>query len=275
MGLGPQDAHEASPTVFLKLGGSLITDKAQPETARADMIARLAKEIATALKDGPQLRLLIGHGSGSFGHTAGQRYGTRQGVSGAEAWRGFAKVSLVAGQLNQLVLEALDAAALPVLRLQPSASTVCRGGHIMRMETLPIERALDEGLIPLVHGDVAIDETQGGTIISTEDVFEYLARALRPRRILLAGDYDGVLDADGRVVQHITPAALETLRDALGSSAHTDVTGGMASKVASMLALCEAVPGLEVWVFNGQREGAVRAALLGDWSGTGTRLTAT
>ena len=34
--------------LLLKLGGSLITEKARPETPRLEVIARLAREIAAA-----------------------------------------------------------------------------------------------------------------------------------------------------------------------------------------------------------------------------------
>jgi len=67
-------------TVFLKLGGSLLTDKTQSEAVRLHVVRRMAKEIADAMARKPQLRLIIGHGSGSFGHVAAARYGTRLGV---------------------------------------------------------------------------------------------------------------------------------------------------------------------------------------------------
>ena len=74
-------------TIFLKLGGSLITDKTQVETVRADVLTRLAAEIAQARRENTALRLVLGHGSGSFGHVAAARRGTRQGVADAEDWR--------------------------------------------------------------------------------------------------------------------------------------------------------------------------------------------
>ncbi|MFN8459248.1 MAG: hypothetical protein U0401_32125 [Anaerolineae bacterium] len=53
--------------VLLKLGGSVITDKTKPFTARMDVIERLAQEINHALTDrGGDLQLIIGHGAGSF-----------------------------------------------------------------------------------------------------------------------------------------------------------------------------------------------------------------
>jgi len=249
---------------FLKLGGSLITDKSATETALTDVINRLAAEVRTALDANPALRLVLGHGSGSFGHTAAATYGTRRGVSTPEEWRGFAEVSVVAARLNTIVLEAFHATGVPVFRVQPSASAVCRGGQIIRMELAPVEQALQHGLVPLVYGDVAVDEVQGGTIVSTEDVFDALARALSPARILLAGQYEGVLDAQGNLVPRITPATLSEYHDALGGSAQTDVTGGMAAKVESMLALCQTVPGLKVVIFDGRQPGVIARALSGE-----------
>jgi isopentenyl phosphate kinase len=65
--------------VFLKLGGSLITDKTLPYTPRLDKLADLAAQIFAAKQAQPGLSLVLGHGSGSFGHTAAREYKTREG----------------------------------------------------------------------------------------------------------------------------------------------------------------------------------------------------
>ena len=49
-----------SELVFIKLGGSVITDKTQPETARPEVIQRLAREVASARLARPELQLLLG-----------------------------------------------------------------------------------------------------------------------------------------------------------------------------------------------------------------------
>ena len=46
--------------VFVKLGGSVITDKTLAETARPAVIARLAAEVAHALAARPALQLVLG-----------------------------------------------------------------------------------------------------------------------------------------------------------------------------------------------------------------------
>jgi len=161
--------------IFLKLGGSLITEKSKPETPRPEALRRLAAEVAEALRQDPGLRLLIGHGSGSFGHPAAARHGTHRGAAESPAWRGFAEVWAAAGRLNRLVVDALREAGVPVLGFPPSASTICESGAILEMAVEPIERALEAGLVPLVAGDVAFDRALGSTIVSTEKVFAFLA----------------------------------------------------------------------------------------------------
>ncbi|HNB52006.1 MAG TPA: hypothetical protein PK530_08695, partial [Anaerolineales bacterium] len=104
---------------FLKLGGSLITDKTKPGTVRADVLARLAGEIADVWREG-DLHLILGHGSGSFGHVPAKKYGTRQGVQTPDQWRGFAEVWREADLLNRHVVDALWQAGLPAIRFAVS-----------------------------------------------------------------------------------------------------------------------------------------------------------
>jgi len=251
---------------FLKLGGSLITDKAHEQSARLDILTRLAREIAQALAARPDLQLIIGHGSGSFGHREAKKYGTRQGVSTPEQWRGFAEVAYVAAQLNRHVLDALHAEGIAAINVPPSASAVCREGRLQSLALAPITTALNQGLIPLVMGDVAVDETRGGTIVSTEDVFRYLAGPLQPAEILLAGIERGVLSQwpAGEVLPHIDTANIDSIRSQLRGSQNTDVTGGMESKVLEMLAQAQAAPGLIIRIFSGGEPGRVKQMLLGE-----------
>lgn len=272
MSMASDGTVTADELIFLKLGGSLLTDKTATEALRGDVVARLAAEIATAYAQRPGLRLVLGHGSGSFGHVAGARHGTRQGVRGAAAWRGFAEVSDAAARLNRHVVAALLAAGVPAVGLPPSASAEVVDGRIVHLADSPVRAALDAGLLPVVFGDVAFDAARGGTIISTEEVLDYLAQALRPRWLLLAGETPGVLDLDGQVIPRITRATLPDVLPALGGSRGTDVTGGMASKVAAMLDLVDGLSGLTVRIFSGLEPGLLTTLLLDPTTSVGTRL---
>lgn len=248
---------------FIKLGGSLITDKRQERTYRPIEAARIATEIARAKADDPTMRLLIGHGSGSFGHVTAKQFNTVAGVHTVEEWHGFAAVATVAAALNALVAETLTAQGLPVWRMSPSASAVARDGQLIHMALDPIRAALEHDLIPLVHGDVALDEVRGGTIVSTETVFFYLSQHIPVSRILLVGEVDGVYDATGNTIPLITPETLPQVEEALGGSAGTDVTGGMETKVRDMVALVIALPHLHIRILNGKQENVLYETLLG------------
>lgn len=256
---------------FLKLGGSLITDKDTPRTPRREVIDRLAREIAEVRSTHPEIQILLGHGSGSFGHSAARKHGTRRGVQGQAGWLGFTEVWKEARALNNIVVEAMAQAGLPVIAFPPSAAVIARDGQVLRWELEPIQSALAAGSLPLINGDVIFDTIRGGTILSTEDLFFHLARLLRPKRILLAGIEDGVwadFPACTRLIPVITPATYAQAAGGIGGSASVDVTGGMNEKVRAMLELVKEVPDFEALIFSGRKEGAVYKALLGERLGT-------
>lgn len=256
---------------FLKLGGSLITEKSKPYTAREKMIGKIATELSEYLAANTSARLLLGHGSGSFGHTAAKEHGTRQGVHSPEQWRGFAEVAAQAAALNHIVMEALHLAGLRALAFPPSAAVLAEDGQVAVWNLAPIRAALEAGLLPVVYGDVVFDRQLGGTILSTEDLFVHLAAELAPRRILLAGDRAGVF-ADYPECTDLLPEIdrqnIVRVAGALTGSAAVDVTGGMAAKVEAMLGLVERQPEVEVLIFSGQEPAVLRRALDGENPGT-------
>ena len=255
---------------FLKLGGSLITDKESASSPRPERIAMIAKEIGAVLSAEPEMQLLIGHGSGSFGHIPAKKHGTRQGVEDAEGWLGFVEVWKQAAELNAIVMQALGAAGLAAISFPPSASATAIDGEISSWDLGPIQAALAAGLVPVVYGDVAFDETRGGTILSTEELFQFLAKPLRPQRILLAANEAVYADYPSRetIIPEIKRSNFAELSASLRGSEAEDVTGGMLGKVQSMLDLVEKQPELEVRIFSGVEADAVRKTLLGDELGT-------
>ena len=256
---------------FLKLGGSLITDKQRAHTARPEVLKRLAVEISAAFVQNPDLNLLLGHGSGSFGHVPAKEYDTRQGVKTEHEWRGFTEVWFEASDLNRLVIQALHAEGLPAIAFPPSAMVVAQDGEVLSWDLSPLRSALQAGLLPVVYGDVVFDTRRGGTILSTEDLFSHLAFQFTPTRLLLAGIEPGVwtdYPVCKQVMTEITPRNLQEVEAVLYGSEATDVTGGMASKVIQSLELVRKLPDLEVLIFSGLDPGAVRNALMGESRGT-------
>jgi isopentenyl phosphate kinase len=148
--------------------------------------------------------------------------------------------------------------------LQPSASARCEDGQLVEMALNPVQSAFTHGLVPLVYGDVALDDVRGGTIISTETIMRYLSAHVPVERILLLGEVEGVYDADGAIIPEVTPANIDQYAAALGGSSGTDVTGGMLTKVHDMLDLATSRPGLTVRIMDGRQPGLLRRALRGE-----------
>ncbi len=99
----------------------------------------------------------------------------------------------------------------------------------------------------------------------------YLAPLLKPRRILLAGIEAAVwadYPARSRPITRITPLSYADVREKVGSSHGTDVTGGMRAKVEQMLALIGRMPSLTVQIMSGAEAGNLHRALEGDHLGT-------
>lgn len=271
--------------VFLKLGGSLITDKTQPYTPLLDVMDDLALQIKTALQTHPNLRLVLGHGAGSFGHVPASEYKTRDGLppqptplahrerdeTEENYWKGFAEVWYQASSLNRYVMKALHKAGVRAIALPPSASVIASNGQVSVWETTPLRMALAAGIVPVVFGDTVFDEVRGGTILSTEDLFMSLASALGPERILLAGLEAGVwadFPTRTKIVEKITPQSFHEIKAGVGKSAAADVTGGMESKVKQMLDLVTANPEMTVQIFSGVEPGNIVRTLTGETLGT-------
>lgn len=264
---------------FVKLGGSVITDKTREEAPDLAAIRRLAGELRDALAADPALRLVVGHGSGSFGHVYARRYGIHTGVAPDGDWRGFALTAAAALRLNRHVVDALLDAGVPALALQPSATLLAEGGRLAEWGTANLARALAHGLVPVVHGDVAFDRAQGSAIISTEQLLAQLASTpeLRPERVVLVGEA-GVFTADPRRdtaaerIARIDSGNIAAVLAAAGGSHGVDVTGGMRSKVELMWRLASAPPHLSVQLV-GPQPGLVARAVLGRAAGEGTTIS--
>ena len=260
--------------VFLKLGGSLITDKTQPKTPRMDVLNRILREIQQAKSENPWLKIVLGHGSGSYGHSAGKKFGTRNGVYDENGWKGFYKVYHAARELNQLVYETAQSVDLQLLPIPLCTNASVAQREVIKWNLSPLKQALQHGFIPLVYGDVAFDSVLGGTILSTEEIFGHLLNELRPDRILLAGIEPGIwkdFPANTSIIDDIRLTAWRDHRISLQGSDATDVTGGMKSKVESMLKIIQQHPDCEILIFSGLEAGSIMEVLSGELIGTRIR----
>ncbi|MBA3945314.1 MAG: uridylate kinase [Herpetosiphonaceae bacterium] len=240
-----------SELVLLKLGGSVLTDKRRPEALQTAVLHDMAQSIRQLLEQHGELRLVIGHGGGSFGHHWAARYGTQHGIHDPRGWQGFARVQDAQGRLNRAVVAILIEAGINAVSLQPSAGAIAASGVIEHWDLTGLTAMLSHDLVPVIYGDVVIDRDRSAAIISTEQLFGYLVPRLKPQRLVLVGE-GGVWTADPRhnaqatLIPTINQHNIEAVLAQSGASYGVDVTGGMASKVATMWRVAQATPGLTI-----------------------------
>ncbi|HKV08263.1 MAG TPA: isopentenyl phosphate kinase [Thermoanaerobaculia bacterium] len=254
------------PVVLVKLGGSLITEKSREETVRPEVLSRLAGEIARAAAKIPD-RIIVGHGSGSFGHVAASRSGIAGGLRSADQLPGVSLTQDRAAALHRHVIAALLAAGACPFSIAPSSAVTASGGKPVTLVDEPLLLALERGLLPVLYGDVVMDRDWGVSIASTEKLFDLLVRNLLAhgyavRRVLWLGETDGLWDEERRTIPRVSAGSFAEAVKAIGAPSGTDVTGGMLHRLESALALARlGVPSL---LANGLTPGLLESALRGD-----------
>lgn len=264
----------AQRVIFVKLGGSLITDKSGHEVVRGDVLTRLASELREleASFDGA---VVLGHGSGSFGHAAATASDWPEPPR-APSPAAVSATQDAAGRLHREVLAALLGGGLRPFSLAPGSFMMSARGRVEDLLVDPLLRALRGGLLPVLMGDVVLDSEHRAEIFSTERVFlsvipPLMARGVEVDGVYWLGNTDGVLDASGATVPRISKENARQVVDSLTGDASlasapgapvADVTGGMRHRLESALELCRL--GIASCILNGAAPGALARAVAGE-----------
>ena len=263
-----------SELVFIKLGGSAITNKKVKEQENMDVIKQLASEIHAA-RQKSDVRLLIGNGGGSYPHEPAKEYGLKNGMTGSESVKGVALTQDAAARLNRIVVKELLAAGENALSISASSCCVTQGKggdtSVRAWFVEPIEEMLEKGLVPAAYGDVCMDVDKGCGILSTERIFRFLTPILKPSRLIIVSKHlvcKGHPDKDpsAEAIPLITPDNFEEIKGYL--EAEDDATGGMLHKVEELLEM--AAEGCESIIISPE-PGNLERAILGEDTG-GTRI---
>lgn len=248
--------------VLVKLGGSIITDKNTQEQADIKTIKRLAENLYKVYQEG-QYHLLIGHGAGSFGHPPAKKYDTMNGLKGYESCLGMAEVKEAMARLNQVVIEEFVRAGLPAITVPPFATITAKGRDLDKLFLTPFLNLLNNGLVPVIHGDVISDVKIGCTIYSGETVLNILAirlkRFFHPKVIIEVGLTRGVLDMSNSMetVPEVTAKNFTEIEQLIRGSHGVDVTGGMIHKVKEALDLAKS--GIHTLIISAEGQNLYKA----------------
>ena len=241
--------------ILIKLGGSIITNKEKPLSARRKTIDSLSKSLKKIKEP-----IIIVHGGGSYGHYWSVKYDMHTKEKKYEI-RGVAIVKNSMIELNKLVLDSLLKNRLNPYCLPPT--DFMSGNKPIPKKIKEIEKIAKSGLIPVTYGDALWYGQKKTYILSGDKIMSHLAKILKPRLCIFA------LNEDGLYSDLKSKKIIYELKDENPSIAENkmDVTGGMIRKVEETSKISKM--GINVFFVNGNKpERIVKAVKNRKFEGT-------
>jgi len=254
--------------IIIKLGGSVISDKNNPYSFNREAVKVIAEEIAQFY---PEESFILVHGGGSFGHPNAREYKIREGLMGDVKRKriGFSKTHQAMLKLNDLTIEVFLEKGLPAYSVSSSSIFLIENGDIIYGDLEILRKLLEKGLIPVLFGDTAVALDKGIDILSGDQIVSYLAKMLKPSKVIFLMDVDGIYDKNpkekgAKLITELTKEGIEHLLES-SESAGIDVTGGIGNKLKKALEIAHYS---DVYFINGKVKGNLTKVLQGKNPGT-------
>lgn len=233
--------------ILIKLGGSIITNKEKPLSARTSTIDRIAKQLKKI-----QEPFIIVHGGGSFGHYWSVKYDMHTKPARYDL-RGVSIVKNSMIELNKIVLDCFVKNKLAPYCLPPT--DFMDGDKPIPSKVKEIKKIAESGLVPVTYGDALWYGDKKSYILSGDRIMSILAKSLRPRLAVF------VLNVDGLYSDLKTKKLIHNMKDDQVSiqGIPMDVTGGMKRKVQEATRISKM--GLKVFFVNGNKPERITNAI--------------
>ena len=225
--------------LLIKLGGSIITNKKKPLSAKRKTIDNIVSSFRKINED-----FVVVHGGGSYGHYWSVKYDMHtkpkkydlKGVS-------IVKNSMI--ELNTIILDSFLKNKLNPYCLPPTDFVM--GNKPINKKILEIKKIANSGLIPITYGDALWYGNKKSYILSGDKIMSLLARVLKPRLSIF------VLNEDGLYSDMKTKKLIYDFKDEkiLIKKTLMDVTGGRTRKVDEASKISKM--GLKVFFVNGNK----------------------
>ena len=246
--------------IILKIGGSILANKDAVSEVDTKSLKRIASEIKSSL-DNSFKELIIVHGAGSFGHPPAKKYKIGEKFDESEYPQkriGFCETQNAVKKLNMYICEAFIDEGLPVVAIPASSFMRATNKRITDGNLDSFKRYLEKGFIPVIYGDVVLDDELEICVISGDQLIQYLAKNLNPDMVVLGTDVDGVYNKNPKThddaIFFDKFSSLDDL-DTFEGTTNVDVTGGMVGKIKELLYLADL--GIESKIINAEVENNV------------------
>ncbi len=232
---------------LIKLGGSIITNKERPLSARGKTIDNLSKSLKKIKEP-----TVIVHGGGSYGHYWSVKYDMHTKEKKYNP-KGVAIVKNSMIELNKIILDSMIKNKINPYSLPPT--DFMSGNMPIAKKVKEIEKIAKSGLVPVTFGDALWFGQQKTYILSGDVIMTHLAKILKPKLCIFALNEDG-LYSDLKTKKLIYE--LDKQRPSISEN-KMDVTGGMTRKVEEALKISKR--GMAVFFVNGNKPERIEKAI--------------
>ena len=235
--------------ILIKLGGSIITNKEKPLSARRKTIDNILNQINRIREP----KILV-HGGGSYGHYWSVKYDMHTKPAKYDM-RGVSIVKNSMIDLNKIILNSAVKNRINAYCLPPT--DFMNGNKPIKNKILTINEIAKSGLTPVTYGDALWFGKKKSYILSGDVIMSMIGKILKPRLSIFVLDVDGV---------YSNTKSKKLIRDfkkekPIISKNKIDVTGGMTRKITEATNMSKS--GLKVFFVNGNKPKRILDAVSG------------
>ena len=241
--------------ILIKLGGSIITNKEKPLSARKKIIENIAKSFKKINEP-----MIVVHGGGSYGHYWSVKYDMHTKPKKYDI-HGVAIVKNSMIELNKIILDLFAKNKMSPYSLPPT--DFMSGNKPIPKKAKKIAEIAKSGFIPITYGDALWYGEKKTYILSGDKIMTHLSKILKPRLSIFALNEDGLYsDLKTKKLIYELKGENPTI-----SENRMDVTGGMTRKVEEATQIARM--GINVFFVNGNKpERIVKAVKNREYEGT-------
>jgi isopentenyl phosphate kinase len=235
--------------ILIKLGGSIITNKGKPQSARRKTINNILKQI----KKINEPTILV-HGGGSYGHYWSMKYSMHTKPA-RYSLKGLSVVKNSMIELDKIILNSATKNKLNTYSLPPT--DFMSGNKPIKNKIQKIGEIAKSGLVPITYGDALWYGQKKSYILSGDVIMTTIGKILKPRLSIFVLDVDGVYsDTKSKKLIYDLKKEKPTI-----SKNKMDVTGGMTRKITEATKMSKS--GLKVFFVNGNKPQRIVNAVSG------------
>ncbi|MEI6532359.1 MAG: isopentenyl phosphate kinase [Candidatus Roizmanbacteria bacterium] len=261
--------------VFVKIGGSYITDKSKPYSIHSKKIKKLVYDLGKVVQDNPNIQFIFGNGAGSFAHVPAKKYKIQEGITDMNGYLGMCHVAYDAQMLNLILSKEFLNNNVSVFPVHPSSCMTLLDKSVKSIYSQSIRALVNANIIPFIHGDIVVDEIRGAYIYSTEALFDVLIQEFETAydisHIIHLTVVEGVFGPNNKVIPEIDSNNISEVEQYLINAEGYDVTGGMAHKIHQSLEYSK--KGIQTYIIQGNQANTISKILSNIQIETGTKIS--